>query len=178
MYCDAKRPCSLIFALSLVVLLLVACQPVQPVDASAAGAQDSQASSVADNGLVTNQSDFSVDETVSRLQSILEEKGLTVFLVVDHAANAANAGLELLPTVLVLTGNPNLGTPLMQSNPTIGLDLPQKFLVWEDAAGDVFITYNAPEYLAQRHNITDQDEVFGKITGALNAFATASATSE
>ena len=176
MYCDANRPCGLLFALALAVMMLVACQPVQAVDPAAAAVQESQA--IANDGLVTNQSEFGVEVTVERLQSILEEKGLTVFLVVDHAANAANAGLELRPTVLVLTGNPNLGTPLMQSNPTIGLDLPQKFLVWEDASGDVFITYNAPEYLAQRHSISDQDEVFGKIIGALNAFATAAATAD
>lgn len=125
------------------------------------------------NGLVTVPSANSVADTASMLQGALEAQGLTVFSVVDHAANAAGADLELLPTTLVLAGNPNLGTPLMQSSRSFAIDLPQKFLVWEDEAGEVFITYNDPQYLADRHGVSDQDEVLGKISSALANFAAA-----
>jgi uncharacterized protein (DUF302 family) len=128
-----------------------------------------------DDGLVTVPSAHSVDDTAERLQAALEERGLTIFGVVDHAANAAGADLELPPTTLILVGNPNLGTPLMQSSRSFAIDLPQKFLVWEDAAGDVHITYNDPQHLADRHGVSDQDEVIETITNALANFAAGAA---
>ena len=128
-----------------------------------------------DDGLITVPSAHSVDDTAERLQAALEERGLTVLGVVDHAANAAGADLELPPTTLILAGNPNLGTPLMQSSRSFAIDLPQKFLVWEDDAGDVHITYNDAQHLADRHGVTDQDETIETITNALANF-TAGAT--
>jgi uncharacterized protein (DUF302 family) len=131
-----------------------------------------------DDGLITVPSAHSVDDTAERLQAALEERGLTVLGVVDHAANAAGADLELPPTTLILAGNPNLGTPLMQSSRSFAVDLPQKFLVWEDDAGDVHITYNDPQYLADRHGVTDQDEIIETITNALANFAAGAAATD
>ncbi|NOK58041.1 MAG: DUF302 domain-containing protein [Chloroflexi bacterium AL-W] len=99
------------------------------------------------NGLITVQSAYSVAETVSRLQTTLADRGLTVVTTINHTANAQNVEQELAPTQVIVFGNPNLGTPLMQNQQTTGLDLPQKFLVWEDANG-VNVTYNDPQYLA------------------------------
>ena len=128
------------------------------------------------NGLVTIDSPYSVDETVNRLQTTMEERGLTVMTTIDHAANADNVGLELRPTQLIIFGNPNLGTQLMQSSQSIAIDLPQKFLVWDDADGQVRMTYNDPQYLAQRHSITDRDDVLTTISNALNGLAEAASS--
>ncbi len=122
------------------------------------------------NGLVTVQSNNSFDQTVQKLRKALVQKGLTIMAVINHAANAAKADLELLPTVLILVGNPNLGTPLMQSSRSVAIDLPQKFLIWQDENDDVFVTYNDPQYLASRHSITDQDETLATIAMALANF--------
>ena len=94
-----------------------------------------------------------MEETLANLEAALEENGLLTVAVVDHSANAANAGLELPPTRLVIFGNPNVGTPLMQSERTVAIDLPQKMLIYEDEAGDVYAAYNDPQYLAQRHGL-------------------------
>lgn len=125
------------------------------------------------DGLVTVQSAYSVEETVSRLETALEENGLITVAVVDHSANAANAGLELPPTRLVIFGNPNVGTPLMQSARTVAIDLPQKMLVYEDEAGDVFAAYNDPAYLSERHGLSGVDEQLGIVTNALSNLADA-----
>lgn len=159
---------NLLVAGSLALAALAASLPMYGADASPA-AESSPAA--VDTGLVTVPSANSVADTASMLQTSLESNGLTVFGVVDHAANAAAAGLELLPTTLVMAGNPNLGTPLMQSSRSFAIDLPQKFLIWEDENGDVFITYNDPQALAVRHGVTDQDEVIGRISGALANFS-------
>jgi LPXTG-motif cell wall-anchored protein len=120
-----------------------------------------------DAGLISVESPYSVEETVSRLQNVLDENGLITVATLNHAANAESAGLELRPTQLIIFGNPNIGTPLMQSSQTIGIDLPQKFLVWENEAGQVQITYNDPQYLANRHGITDRDDIISQVSTAL-----------
>lgn len=122
------------------------------------------------DGLIMKRSKYSVTETIDRLKGALEAKGLTIFARVDHAKNAAGAGLELGPTQVLIFGNPKLGTPLMQSNRTIAIDLPQKALAFEDAEGQVWLAYNVPEYLAKRHDVENRDEVVAKIAGALDAF--------
>ena len=124
-------------------------------------------------GIVKKKSVHSVQDTIDRLDAILREKGLTVFAKVDHAAGGQKAGMTLRPTSLLIFGNPKLGTPLMQSNQTVGLDLPQKALAFEDANGDVYLVYNDPSYLAARHAITNRADVFKKVTGALNAMTDA-----
>ena len=105
----------------------------------------------ADDGLVTVASIGSVKETIDRLEAAVTAGGATVFARVDHAAGAAKVDQALRPTMLLIFGNPKGGTPLMQSRQTIGLDLPQKALAWEDASGKVWLTYNDPGWLAARH---------------------------
>ncbi len=122
-------------------------------------------------GLRTISSDFSVDETTERLQDEITARGLGIFAVVDHGANADSVGLELPPTKLILFGSPTVGTLLMQSNQTIGIDLPLKILVWEDDRGRVLIGYNTAGFLRTRHRIFDQDQVFENIAAALEGIA-------
>lgn len=119
-------------------------------------------------GLIEKRSAHSVDETLQRLKGVLEKKGIHVFAHVDHRKNAQGVDLELGQIQLLIFGNPRLGTPLMQSNPTIGIDLPMKILVWQDGQGQVWVAYNDPAYLAQRHGISDQGAVVKKMSGALN----------
>lgn len=108
---------------------------------------------VADPGLVTVASVRDVAATLDRLQSLAEGKGLKVFARVDHAGEALGAGLALRPTQLLILGHPKAGTPLMNAAPTAGLDLPLKALAWQDAQGKVWVTYNRPDWLLQRHGL-------------------------
>lgn len=106
-----------------------------------------------ENGLIHLQSKHSVDETLQRLQALLQEKNVKVFALIDHSGEAAKVGLAMRPTKLLIFGNPQGGTPLMQAVPTAAIDLPLKALVWEDVEGQVKLTYNDPAYLQQRHNL-------------------------
>src|SRR6202035_1644546 len=107
----------------------------------------------AENGIVRIPSNHSVDETVAKLQGILQAKGVKLFVVVDHSGEAARAGLKMPNTKLLIFGNPKAGTPLMLAAPSIALDLPLKILVTEDGQGKVWLSHNSPEYLMQRHNL-------------------------
>ena len=127
------------------------------------------------SGLVTFESKNTIDETQAKLEAAIEEAGLKVVLVLDHAANAASVELDLQPTRLTLFGNPNVGTPLMQSAQTVAIDLPQKMLIWEDEQGRVFVSYNDPLYLKTRHGIENQDQRLDNISGALQRLAIAAA---
>ena len=104
-----------------------------------------------DQGLTSIASTRSVDDTVAKIESILNEKNVKVFAIIDHSGEARQAGLEMHPTKVVIFGNPRGGTPLMQAAPTTAIDLPLKLLVWEDSEGKVWITWNTPQYLQQRH---------------------------
>jgi uncharacterized protein (DUF302 family) len=106
-----------------------------------------------DRGMIDVPSPYSVTETLSRLESILKEKGLTIFARVDHSGEAAKVGLEMRPTQLVIFGSPKGGTPLMVAAPSVAIDLPLKALVWQDQQGKAWVSYNSPEYLQQRHGI-------------------------
>jgi uncharacterized protein (DUF302 family) len=108
---------------------------------------------MSDNGLITVRSNFSVAQTVTKLVTSVTSKGMTIFAVVDHGDGAEIAGLSLRPTQLVIFGNAKGGTPLMQENQTAGIDLPLKVLVWEDSGGKVWLTYNDPAWIAQRHEL-------------------------
>jgi uncharacterized protein (DUF302 family) len=103
------------------------------------------------DGMITITSPHSATQTMTRLESIVKERGLNVFARVDHAAGAAKVGKTLRPTELLIFGNPQGGTPLMECAQTAGIDLPLKALVWQDEAGKVMLSYNDPEYLAKRH---------------------------
>lgn len=126
-----------------------------------------------DSGIVSVPSSHDVKTTADRLVAALEGKGMTVFARIDHAAGAAKAGATLPPTELVIFGNPKVGTPLMQCDRLVAIDLPQKALVREDGDGKVWLSYNAPDYLGQRHDLSECAAVLGKIKGALSKFATA-----
>ena len=104
-------------------------------------------------GLMTVPSSFPLSETMERLEAEIKARGITVFARIDHAAGAASAGLSLRPTELLIFGNAKAGTPLMQSRQTIGIDLPLKILVWQDASAKVWLTYNDPAWLAKRHDV-------------------------
>ena len=108
---------------------------------------------MAADGLITIPSHYGTKDTTDRLDTAIKTKGLTVFARIDHAAGAAEAGLSLRPTELLIFGNANGGTPLMQSNQTIGIDLPLRALVWQDAAGKTWLSYNDPSWLAKRHDL-------------------------
>ena len=108
------------------------------------------------NGLITIQSDYSVKETIDRLASIVESKGLAVFARIDHAANAEKADMPLRPTELLIFGNPKAGTVLMQDNQTAGIDLPVKALAWQDEAGKNWLTYNETKWIADRHDLSEK----------------------
>ena len=107
----------------------------------------------AENGVVRLQGNHSVDETVVKLQGILQTKGVKLFAVVDHSGEAATAGLKMPNTKLLIFGNPKAGTPLMLAAPSVALDFPLKVLVAEDAAGKTWISYNSPVYLQARHGL-------------------------
>ena len=130
-------------------------------------------SGLADADLVTLSSAHGATETVERLKSLLSQKKIQVFADIDHAEGARKVGLPLRPTHLLIFGNPQAGTPLMQSQQTIGLDLPLRVLVWEDAAGKVRLTYHRPEFLAQRHQILDHGEAIEALASGLAALARA-----
>ncbi len=104
-----------------------------------------------DSGIKDVSSHYSVPETLTRLQLILKEKGMTVFALVDHSGEAEKAGLAMRPTQLLIFGSPKGGTPLMVAAPRLAIDLPLKALAWQDEQGQVWLSYNSPEYLQQRH---------------------------
>ncbi len=108
-----------------------------------------------DRGIITQPSQHSVDRTVERLTVQLQAKGVTLFALVDHSGEAAKVGMKLPPTKLVIFGNPKAGTPLMLAAPSVAIDLPLKILVWEDAQGKVWLSYNSPAYLQQRHGLPE-----------------------
>ncbi len=130
----------------------------------------------ADNGIISVRSSHEVNVTADRLENTLKQKGMTVFIRINHTEGAQKVGKKLLPTELVVFGNPKVGTPLMQCSQTTAIDLPQKALVWQDETGHVWLSYNDPNYLVKRHGITGGDEVIKKIGNALSNFAKAATT--
>ena len=126
---------------------------------------------IASDGLITLKSEHSVKDTADKLVGMLEEKDMTVFIRIDHAAGAKKADLSLRPTEVVIFGNPKAGTPVMVCAQNAAIDFPQKALIAEDEKGIVTLSYNDPAYLAKRHNIQGCDEVLTKISGILSNFA-------
>jgi uncharacterized protein (DUF302 family) len=108
---------------------------------------------------------------MDRLQAEIRAQGMMVFARIDHTAGAAEVGLTLRPTELIIFGNARGGTPLMQSVQTIGIDLPLKALVWEDAGGKTWLSYNEPSWIAQRHSIANAEPVVSKMAAALSAMS-------
>ena len=127
----------------------------------------------ADPGLIRIKSAHDVKSTADRLEDIVKEKGMRVFLRINHTENAQNVGHDLRPTELLIFGNPKVGTPLMQCSQSVAIDLPQKALIWQDESGQVWLSYNDPQYLATRHAIDGCKAVLDKVKTALNNFAKA-----
>jgi uncharacterized protein (DUF302 family) len=110
----------------------------------------------ANKGIVDKPSNHSVEQTVEKLKNILQSKGVTLFAVIDHSGEAEKVGMKMLPTKLLIFGSPKAGTPLMLAAPSSALDLPLKILIWQDAQGKVWVTYNSPAYLQERHNLPSE----------------------
>jgi uncharacterized protein (DUF302 family) len=124
-----------------------------------------------DSGITSIPSNHSVDQTVEKLKGILQAKGVTLFALVDHSGEAAKAGMKMRPTKLLIFGDPKAGTPLMLAAPSSAIDLPLKILVWEDGEGRVWISYNSPQYLQNRHGIPQELMQIIAVVGMLAAKA-------
>ena len=144
--------------------LILACIAITPASAG--------------EGMINVASAHSVPDTADRLEAILGASGMTVFARIDHAAGAQKAGKTMPPTLLLVFGNPKVGTPLMLCSPSIAIDLPQKALIWEDANGKTWISYNDPQFLKLRHNTQGCDEVLQKVSTALGNFASKAGAAE
>jgi uncharacterized protein (DUF302 family) len=122
-------------------------------------------------GLTSVQSSFGPKATMDRVEAQIQARGLNVFARIDHAAGAADVGLPLAPTDLIIFGNARGGTPLMQSVQTVGIDLPLKILVWQDAANNTWFSYNEPGWIAQRHGVAGVESTIDKMADLLAAIA-------
>lgn len=162
---DKEAPMFPIRAIRMAVAVLAL--SLMPVDVSAQSAGD---------GLIVRKSDFGVTKTIDRLGIALTRAGITVFARVKHHDGAKKVGMALRPTELIIFGSPKLGTPLMQSNQAIGLDLPLRAVAWEDASGTTQLAYTDPDVLKARYGIGDRDPVFKKMAGALAKFTAMAAT--
>ena len=132
---------------------------------------------MAARGLTTIRSNFGPQDTMNRLETAVKAKGMTVFTRIDHAAGAKEAGLSLRPTEVLIFGNAKAGTPLMQSVQMLGIDLPLKALVWQDASGKTWLSYNDPAWLANHHGLSGETEAAVSVmTAALDAVAKAATT--
>lgn len=138
-----------------------------------AGASIAVADDHAANGMISKKSAHSVKDTLDRLEAVLKKKGITIVTRWSHSERADAVGIALRPTELLLFGNPKLGSNMFTSNQTAGIDLPMKALAWEDAQGQVWLTYNDPAYIAGRHAIEDRAEVVAKMTQALDGLSDA-----
>jgi uncharacterized protein (DUF302 family) len=132
---------------------------------------------MAPDGLITIESRYGPEETMNRFEAEVRARGMTVFAHIDHAAGATAVGLSLRPTELLIFGNAKTGTPLMQSTQTFGIDLPLKALVWQDASGTTWLSYNDPAFLAHRHGLDGADNTtVNAMAAALKAIASKATT--
>ncbi len=129
--------------------------------------------SIATDGMIDIKSMFGVKETADRLEGILTTKGMTIFTRINHGKNAKKVGIELRETELIIFGNPKVGSPLIQCRQSVAIDLPQKALVWKDAQGTVWISYNDPRYLQSRHDFPGCNKIITKIGAALDGITKA-----
>ncbi|HHJ14559.1 MAG TPA: DUF302 domain-containing protein [Gammaproteobacteria bacterium] len=125
------------------------------------------------SGLVRMKSHYNFEQTIGRFQDAVRAAGMTVFARIDHHKGAASAGLEMKPVSVLIFGNPKVGTQLMQSAPSAGIDLPMKVVVIEQAPGEIELIYNDPAWLAQRHGIEDRKKLVKKMQQTLSSFAEA-----
>ena len=165
-----------IISIAALALTLSSCASVENILNScnnSAAIKDMTTSVDGKKGLVTLQSNHSVKDTADKLVSIIESKGMKVFARVDHQKNAQGVDLTLRPTQVIMFGNPTAGTPLMNCEQSVAIDLPQKILISEDADKKVWLSYNHPEYLKTRHNIKGCDTEIANIAKALNSVSKA-----
>jgi len=139
-----------IVGLAMAIYLLSVRNSAQP---SSRSNQEISMTSTADNGIVSVESHHSVNETVDKLQAILQAKGVMLFALVDHSGEAEKVGMKMPPTKLAIFGSPKAGTPLMLAAPSVAIDLPLKILISQDGQGKVWVSYNSPSYLQARHNL-------------------------
>ena len=165
-----------IISIAALALTLSSCASVENIlnsSNNSAAIKDMTTSVDGKKGLVTLQSNHSVKDTADKLVSIIESKGMKVFARVDHQKNAQGVDLTLRPTQVIMFGNPTAGTPLMNCEQSVAIDLPQKILISEDADKKVWLSYNHPEYLKTRHNIKGCDTEIANIAKALNSVSKA-----
>ena len=165
-----------IISIAALALTLSSCASVENIlnsSNNSATIKDMTTSVDAKKGLVTLQSNHSVKDTADKLVSIIESKGMKVFARVDHQKNAQGVDLTLRPTQVIMFGNPTAGTPLMNCEQSVAIDLPQKILISEDTDKKVWLSYNHPEYLKTRHNIKGCDTEIANIAKALNGVSKA-----
>lgn len=112
--------------------------------------------SISDKGIINRPSNHSVEQTVERLKNILKSKGVTLFALIDHSGEAEKVGMSMRPTKLLVFGSPKAGTSLMLAAPSVAIDLPLKILIWEDSQGEVWISYNSPDYIMKRHDLPQE----------------------
>ena len=129
----------------------------------------------ADNGVVNVQSAHAVNDTADRLEDVLNKKGMTIFNRINHSEGAGKVGIDLRDTELIIFGNPKVGSPLMACQQSAAIDLPQKALIWKDTKGTVWISYNDPIYLKNRHGISGCDAVLQKVAKAMAGITKAAA---
>lgn len=132
-------------------------------------------SSMAVDGMINVKSKHSVQATADKLEKVLLSKGMKIFQRVKHSEAAKSVGITLKPLELIIFGNPKVGSPLMKCAKSVAIDLPQKALIWQDKHKGVWISYNDPAYLKQRHNIQGCDKVLAKVSGALSKMTSAAA---
>lgn len=158
-------------ALALLTGNTASARPIGDIQSNSGDKLSPMSEDHADNGLITVTRDNSFETVVEGITTAIEtNENLTLITTLDHASNAASVGEDLCSTTVIMFGNPALGTPLMQRERTVGIDLPQKMLVWEDDG--VHVTYNDPQYLATRHGLEDADETLTTIAQALETIAT------
>ena len=163
-------------SIAALALILSSCASVENIlnsSNNSAAIKDMNTSVDGKKGLVTLQSNHSVKDTADKLVSIIESKGMKVFARVDHQKNAQGVDLTLRPTQVIMFGNPTAGTPLMNCEQSVAIDLPQKILISEDTDKKVWLSYNHPEYLKTRHNIKGCDTEIANIAKALNSVSKA-----
>jgi uncharacterized protein (DUF302 family)/uncharacterized membrane protein YidH (DUF202 family) len=156
---EFSRPSPLAITLAVVLAMLGMAMAIylvsirEPRQASLGSTQEKTMISNSESGIVTVPGHHSVDQTVQKLEGILQAKGVKLFALIDHSGEAEKAGMQMRPTKLLVFGNPKAGTPLMLASPSVAIDLPLKILVWENGEGKVQISYNAPAYLQARHGL-------------------------
>lgn len=153
---EFARPSSLAIAVAILLAALglgMAIYLISLREPSQANLQEESMSTHPESGIITIPGHQSVDQTVQKLENILQAKGVKLFAMIDHSGEAEKAGMHMPPTKLLIFGNPQAGTPLMIASPSIAIDLPLKVLVREDADGKVWISYNSPPYLQARHSL-------------------------